>query len=93
MLKDGAGTRFGQQEKEEGTMHRISKLLAVLALGLAVSALTTPSFAQRSEGMSGARAQALRTCTKEAGKLIQHVWGDHQIDKYRACMMQHHQEE
>jgi hypothetical protein len=74
-------------------MQRISKLLAVLALGLAVSTVATPSFAQRSEGMSGARAQALRTCTKEAGKLIQHVWGDHQIDKYRACMMQHRQEE
>jgi hypothetical protein len=74
-------------------MQRISKLLAVLALGLAVCMVATPSFGQRSEGMSGARAQALRTCTREAGKLIQHVWGDHQIDKYRACMMQHHQEE
>ena len=74
-------------------MQRISKRLVALALGLAVSALTTPSFAQRSEEMSGARAQALRTCTGEAGKLIQHVWGDHQIDKYRACMMQHGQGE
>jgi hypothetical protein len=74
-------------------MQRISKSLAVLALGLAVSTVATPSFGQRSEGRSSARAQALRACTHEAGKLIQHVWGDHQIDKYRACMMQHHQEE
>ena len=74
-------------------MQRISKPLAVLALGLAVSALTTPSFGQRSEEMSGARAQALHTCTGEASKLIQHVWGDHQIAKYRTCMMQHGQGE
>ena len=74
-------------------MKRISKSLAVLALGLAVSTVATPSFAQRSEGMSAPRAQALRTCTKEAGKLKQYVWGDQQIAKYRTCMTQHHQEE
>ena len=74
-------------------MQRISKLLAALALGLAVSALATTSVAQRSEEMSGARAQALRTCTGEASKLIQHVWGDHQIAKYRTCMTKHAQRE
>jgi hypothetical protein len=72
-------------------MQRISKPLAVLALGLAVS-VATPSFAQRSE-MSAARAQALRTCTKEAGKLKQYTWGVQQLAKYRTCMMSHHQEE
>ena len=74
-------------------MKRVSKSLAALVLGLAISAVTTPSFAQRSDEMSGARAQALHTCTGEAGKLIQHVWGDHQIAKYRTCMMQHGQGE
>ena len=74
-------------------MQRISKSLAVLALGLAVSTVATPSFAQRSEEMSGARAQALRTCTKEAGKLKQYTWGDHQIAKYRTCMTNHDQKE
>ena len=69
-------------------MQRISKLLAVLALGLAVSTVATPSFA-----VSGARGKAVHSCAKEAGKLKQYVWGDHQIAKYRTCMMQHHQEE
>jgi hypothetical protein len=73
-------------------MQRISKAAAVLALGLAVSVVATPSFAQRTE-MTAARAQALQTCTKEAGKLKQYTWGDHQIHKYRTCMMNHHQEE
>jgi hypothetical protein len=41
-------------------MLRVSKPLAALVLGLAVSALATPSFAQRSEGMSSAGAGAAR---------------------------------
>ena len=69
-------------------MQRISKSLAVLALGLAVSAVATPSFA-----MSGARAGAIHDCTRRAGKLKQYVWGDQQIDKYRACMTKHAQRE
>ena len=74
-------------------MKRVSKIVAALVFGLVVSALATPSFAQRSEGMSGARAQALRTCTREAGKLKQYTWGDHQIAKYRTCMTNHDQRE
>jgi hypothetical protein len=74
-------------------MTRLSKRLAVLVLGLAVSALATPSLAQRSEGISGARVQVLKDCTKKAGKMKQYTWGDTQIDMYRACMMQHGQEE
>jgi hypothetical protein len=73
-------------------MQRITKGLMVLALALAVSPLATPSFAQRSE-MANARVAALHACTTEAGKLKQYTWGDHQIHKYRTCMMQHHQEE
>ena len=69
-------------------MQRISKTLAVLALGLAVSTVATPSFA-----MSGARAGAVHLCTKQAGKLKQYVWGDHQIAKYRTCMTKHAQRE
>jgi hypothetical protein len=74
-------------------MKTVSKSLAALVLGLAVSAAATPSFAQRSEEMSGARAQALRTCTGEAGKLRQYTWGTHQIAKYRTCMTQRGQQE
>jgi hypothetical protein len=48
-----------------------------LALGLATSALATPSFAQRSEGgdpgMSAARAAAIHECSVKAGKYIEHT--------------------
>jgi hypothetical protein len=42
---------------------------AGLAAGLALSALATPSFAQRAEGdMSGQREKALRDCSGEGGE-------------------------
>jgi len=72
---------------------RISTLFTALAVTLAASALATPSSAQRSEEMSSARAAAIHDCTSKAGKFKQYVWGDYQIDKYRACMTKHHQEE
>ena len=74
-------------------MMRISTLITALAVTLAASALATPSFAQRSEGMSSSRVAAIHDCTTKAGKFKQYVWGDYQIDKYRACMAQPHQEE
>jgi hypothetical protein len=74
-------------------MKRVSKLAAALVLGLAVTALATPSFAQRSEEMSGARAQALRQCNKDAGKFKQYTWGNTEIDTYRACMAKNGQQE
>jgi len=75
-------------------MLRISKFLAALVVPLAIYALATPSFAQRSEGqMSSVRAAAIRDCTSKAGKLKQYTWGDTQIDTYRACMTQHSQRE
>ena len=75
-------------------MQRVSKTVAALVAGLAIFALVTPSVAQRAEDqMSGARAQALRQCNAQAGKMSQYTWGDHQIDNYRACMAQHGQQE
>ena len=74
-------------------MQRVSKSVAALVLGLAFSMLATPSFAQTSEGMSGARAQALRQCNAEAGKFKQYTWGDTEISTYRACMTQRGQQE
>ena len=53
-------------------MIRINKFLTALAVGLAVSALATPSFAQRSEGMSSERAAAIRDCNVQAGKYKQY---------------------
>jgi hypothetical protein len=70
---------------------------AALALGLATSALATPSFAQRSEGgepgMSAARAAAMRECNVKAQKYIEHTWGDNEIYIYRSCMADHGQQE
>jgi hypothetical protein len=78
-------------------MVRMNLYLAGVLVGLAVSALATPSFAQRSEGgdvgISSGRAKALRDCNAQAGKMSQHTWGDHQIQNYRSCMMQHGQQE
>jgi hypothetical protein len=57
----------GDCAKKKGgpIMKTVSKPLAALVLGLAITATATPSFAQRVEGMSGARAQALRGCNAE----------------------------
>jgi hypothetical protein len=72
-------------------------LVAAVALGLALSALASPSFAQRSEeggaGMSAARAQAIHECNAKAGKYIEHTWGDNEVYIYRSCMAEHGQPE
>jgi len=73
-----------------------NKRIATIALGLAlsVSALASPSFAQRSEQhMSAARAAALREYNLKAQKYTQHTWADVQIYIYRACMAEHGQQE
>jgi hypothetical protein len=77
-------------------MVRVNKpTAAVLALGLATSTLATPSFAQQSDGgsMSSAREKSLRDCNAEAGKMSQHTWANHQVQKYRSCMMQRGEQE
>ena len=71
-----------------------NKRIAAMALGLAVSILASPSFAQRSEQhMSAARTQALRECNLRAQKYTQHTWADVQIYTYGACMAEHGQQE
>jgi hypothetical protein len=73
-----------------------NKRIAAIALGfaLSVSALASPSFAQRGEQhMSAAREQALRECNLKAQKYTQHTWADVQIYIYRACMAEHGQQE
>ena len=72
---------------------------AALALGLAMTALATPSIAQLREGgeagMSSGREKALRECNGngEAGKMSQGTWGHQQVDNYRACMAQRGEKE
>jgi hypothetical protein len=83
-----------KKDKRRPTMMRISTLVTALAVALAASTLATPSFAQRSEeGMSSNRAQALKNCNAEAGKYKQYVWGDFEMNTYRACMAQRGQQE
>jgi hypothetical protein len=63
----------------------LKKRLAVLALGLAVTALVSPSSAQEAgRGVSAARAAALHACSGSADE-----WGY----AYRACMAEHGQAE
>jgi predicted outer membrane protein len=77
-------------------MVRVNKpMAAVLALGLAIPTLATPTFAQQSDdgNMSNARENSLRDCNAEAGKMSQHTWANHQVQKYRSCMMQRGEQE
>jgi len=86
---EGPFSRRGDEQRRSRGCSRLADELTDL--------LTTPSFAQRSEGgdvgMSSEREKALKDCTAEPGKLRQHTWGDHQIQKYRSCMMQYSQRE
>ena len=71
----------------------IIKQLTAIALGVAVAATAvTPSVAQRSVA-GPSREQAVRDCNATANKLTQHIWGDFEINSYRACMAQHGQQE
>jgi hypothetical protein len=84
----------------------ITVRFVALALGFAVAAsssfaqgrkpLPAPSdVAQGSKPLpepSDARAQAIHDCTIEAGRFIDHVWGDWEIYVYRA-MARHGQPE
>ena len=62
--------------------------VSVLALGLAIATLASPSFAQRSEQpMSSAREQALRECNAAAAKYYGYSGRlTTQLHTYRTCM-------
>jgi hypothetical protein len=81
------------------TMHKIARIplktgLAALALGLVVTASASRGFAQESRiHVSAARAAAIRECNAQASKYLEHTWGDWEIQVYRECMAEHHQEE
>jgi hypothetical protein len=71
----------------------VKRLLAALALALAVTALASPSFAQRSEDhMSAARAKALRECSLLEDKYPEGTYmGNIGRYQYLACMSRHGQ--
>jgi hypothetical protein len=71
----------------------IIKQLTPIALGVALAATAvTPSVAQRSPA-GPSREQAVRDCNATANRFTQHIWGDFEIDTYRACMAQRGQQE
>jgi hypothetical protein len=75
-------------------MFAINRHVAAIALGLAITAVASPSLAQRSENpMSSAREQALRECSAQSGKMSQSTWGAHQLHAFRSCMHDRGQQE
>jgi len=75
-------------------MMNFKKGLAALAVGIAVTALASPSYAQRGpEKISSQRAQAIHECNLLAARYPQYLWGNMEIYQYRACMVEHGQQE
>jgi hypothetical protein len=66
-------------------------LIAALAL---VTLIASPTFAQTNgDRMSAGRAAAMRECNRQAAKYPEYVWGDFEINVYRACMTERGQQE
>jgi hypothetical protein len=74
-------------------MATVNSRFAALALGLAVTAFASPSFAQSKEHVSAARAAAIHECSVRAQPYTEHTWGDTELYVYRECMAEHGQRE
>jgi hypothetical protein len=75
-------------------MINLKKGLASLAVGIALTALASPSYAQEGHfQISRERAQALHECSLRAARYPQYLWGNQEIYTYRACMTEHGQPE
>ena len=75
-------------------MSILKKGVAALAVTIALSALTSPSYAQGGGvHISAQRAQAIHACNLRAARYPQHLWGNQEIYTYRACMSEHGQPE
>jgi hypothetical protein len=59
----------------------ILRLLATVALGVAVAATAGPSLAS-------SRDQAIQECVGRSAKYVNHVWGNFESSVYRSCMAQ-----
>jgi hypothetical protein len=71
-------------------MAKVTHHLTAPVVALALVATATPSLAQSVEESIGpARANAVHSCSVEAGRLAQYTWGHNAIDRYRACMAEH----
>ena len=75
-------------------MVTVNGRLAGLALGFAVTAFASPTFAQMSVvDINAARAAAIYACSVVAGRNTEYTWGNMEIHQYRACMAEHGQKE
>jgi len=75
-------------------MINLKKGLVSLAVGIALTALASPSYAQEGHfQISRERAQALHECSLRAARYPQYLWGNQEIYTYRACMTEHGQPE
>jgi hypothetical protein len=62
--------------------------LATLALGFALAATVSPSFAEGAD-----RAQAIHDCNAASAKYSEHLWGNVGRQAYKACMAERGQSE
>ena len=66
--------------------------LATLAFGLIATDCVSPA-PTNGDHMSAARAKAISECNRASAKYPDYLWGDFEIDAYRAYMAQHGQQE
>ena len=71
-----------------------SSYLAALIVALNIVAAATPGNAQPlRDGVSAARAAAIRECSARAAPYKEYLWGNMEFDQYRACMAERGQPE
>jgi hypothetical protein len=71
----------------------IKRTLAGLALGLAIAASASPSFARTADkgNSDSARDAAIHDCSMQASKWSNTMWQTGQFHAYSNCMMEHGQ--
>ena len=61
------------------------RTLPALAVGVALTTLASPSFAE----LSASRESAIHECSGAASKYTGHTWQTLQLHTYRSCMAEH----
>ena len=72
------------------TVTRLALPATIAALWMAFAG---EAAAETGRQISAARATAIHECSVLAGRYSQHDWGNTEIYQYRACMVQHGQQE
>lgn len=75
-------------------MTTVSNALLAMAVGVSLTALASPSFAQSHHDRAfDARAAALQLCSDLERKFPENTWGENSSAQYRACMARYGQPE